>query len=66
MMLVLICAVVLVNRALADYAPWLRTSALLGANVLVGLSTLALLGRRVRRSRPRPMLGAGVEVERTA
>jgi NADH-quinone oxidoreductase subunit H len=66
MMLVLICAVVLVNRALADYAPWLRTSALLGANVLVGLSTLALLGRRVRRSRPRSRLGAGVEGERTA
>ena len=54
MMLILVCAVVLVNRALADYAIWLRTAALLGANVVVGFSTLALLGRRLRRAHPPP------------
>jgi NADH-quinone oxidoreductase subunit H len=64
MMLALLCVVVLVNRALADYAVWLRTAALLAANVLVGFSTLALLGRRLRRPHlhPRaPGLGEGVE-----
>jgi NADH-quinone oxidoreductase subunit H len=64
MMLALICAVILVNRALADSALWLRTSALLGVNILVGFSTLALLARRVRRSRLRPR--TGVEGEQAA
>jgi NADH-quinone oxidoreductase subunit H len=51
MMLALVCAVVLLNRALMDYPLWLRTGVLLGANGLVALSTLVLLGRRVRRAR---------------
>jgi len=64
MMLILICAVVLVNRALADSTILLRTAALLGANILVGFSTLALFGRRMRRPRPNLRAGAGVEGER--
>ncbi len=51
MMLVLICFVVVVNRALMGEGIWLRTTVLLGVNVVVGFSTLALLGRRLR---PRP------------
>lgn len=66
MMLILICAVVLVNRALADFTILLRTAALLGANILVGFSTLALFGRRMRRPPPRLRAGAGVEGERIA
>ncbi len=66
MMLMLVCAVVLVNRALADYAVWLRTGALLGANVLVGLSTLALLGWRLRRAHPPLRASAGMTGETAA
>ena len=65
MMLVLVCAAVLVNRALADSTAWIRTAALLGTNMVVGCSTLALLGRRLRRPHPRPRAGTGLEAEST-
>jgi NADH-quinone oxidoreductase subunit H len=63
MMLVLVCALVLVNRALADSTVWIRTAALLGTNLVVGFSTLALLGRRLRSPRPRPRARIGLEGE---
>jgi NADH-quinone oxidoreductase subunit H len=66
MMLMLICAVVLVNRALADSTILLRAAALLGANILVGFSTLALFGRRMRRPHPHLHARVGVEGERIA
>jgi NADH-quinone oxidoreductase subunit H len=66
MMLVLVCVVVVVNRALADSAVLIRTGALLGANVLLGICTLALLGRRLRRPDSPVPTSAKIEEEGTA
>ncbi len=58
-MIVLIGAVVLLNRALADASPWIRNGALLGANVVVALAALALLGRKGGKGEAGEGMGAG-------
>jgi NADH-quinone oxidoreductase subunit H len=52
-MIVLVGALAIVNRALADSSIWIRNGALLGVNVLVAAGMLALL------SRPHPPSLAG-------
>ncbi len=49
-MIVLIGALVLVNRALADSSLWIRNGALFGVNVLVAAAVMALLSRPHRPS----------------
>jgi NADH-quinone oxidoreductase subunit H len=54
-MIVLVGAMVIVNRALADSSIWIRNGALLGVNVLVAAGMLALLSRPHPRPHPLPL-----------
>jgi NADH-quinone oxidoreductase subunit H len=51
--LFLIPTLALVNRALSESSPWLRSAALLGANLLLAVAVLLILGLRGRAARTR-------------
>jgi NADH-quinone oxidoreductase subunit H len=63
-MIVLIGAIAVTDRALADSPFWLRQGALLGVNVIVAAAAIALLGRRPHTHPLAPSPSAGVPRER--
>jgi NADH-quinone oxidoreductase subunit H len=63
-MIVLIGAIAVADRALADSPFWLRQGALLGVNVIVAAAAIALLGRRPHPHPLAPSPSAGIPRER--
>jgi len=63
--LFLIPTLALVNRALSESSPWLRSAALLGANILLAVAVLVILGLRGRAARIRATLAAHVPTAST-
>jgi NADH-quinone oxidoreductase subunit H len=63
--LFLIPTLALVNRALSESSPWLRSVALLGANILLAVAVLLILGLRGRAARMRAVSAAHVPAAST-
>jgi NADH-quinone oxidoreductase subunit H len=63
--LFLIPTLALVNRALSESSPWLRSAALLGANLLLAVAVLLILGLRGRAARTRAASAARVPAAST-